>query len=145
MITEPNLVAVARWIRKCITCFSCGLFYLGLSLFVRLVSAMRYGRRTWLQKHEFKVAQKNKLVCAVWKDTRVVIMLSNGHKPVALFGGMWIVSGRMFPSVWATISNTWTAWICVTKWLVTTSETYAARNGGDACSHNMCMALATAC
>ena len=36
-----------------------------------------------LQKHEFKVAQKNELVCAVWKDTRVVIMLSNVHKPEA--------------------------------------------------------------
>ena len=47
------------------------------------------------------------------------------------------------PLVWATISNTWT--ICVTKWLVTTSATYTARDGGDACSHNMCMALATAC
>ena len=27
-----------------------------------------------------QVAKKNELVCAVWKDTRVVIMLSNMHK-----------------------------------------------------------------
>ena len=33
-----------------------------------------------LQKHEFKVAKRKELVCAVWKDIRVVIMLSNMHK-----------------------------------------------------------------
>ncbi len=49
------------------------------------VSDALWQKNVRLQKHEFKVAQKNKLVCAVWKDTRVVIMLSNGHKPEALF------------------------------------------------------------
>ena len=38
-------------------------------------------RNVRLQRGEFRVAQKNELMCAVWMDTKAVMVLSNWHDP----------------------------------------------------------------